>query len=168
MPLPIIGVMGSAAPTPALHDAAYQLGVLLARAGFVVLTGGRPVGVMDAAMAGAKTIPSSLTLGILPGSRGDGVSVHTDLAIFTGLGDARNAINALTPAAIVACGLESPGTVSEVALALKAHRPVILLQASPAAVTFFRAVAGSNPLHVVETPEAALQILEGLELRNAG
>ncbi len=160
--------MGPAAPTPAVHRAAYQLGVLLARAGFVVLTGGRPVGVMDAAMAGAKTVPSSLTVGILPGTRDDGVSIHTDLAIFTGLGDARNAINALTPAAIVACGLESPGTVSEVALALKAHRPVVLLQASPGASAFFQAIAGSNPLYLADTPEDALRFIEGLELRNAG
>ena len=151
--------MGPAAPTPAVHRAAYQLGVLLARAGFVVLTGGRPVGVMDAAMAGAKTVPSSLTVGILPGTRDDGVS---------GLGDARNAINALTPAAIVACGLESPGTVSEVALALKAHRPVVLLQASPGASAFFQAIAGSNPLYLADTPEDALRFIEGLELRNAG
>ena len=160
--------MGPAAPTAAVHDVAYQLGALLAKAGFVVLTGGRAVGVMDAAMAGAKSVPSSLTVGILPGTREDGVSVHTDLAIFTGLGDARNAINALTPAAIVACGLASPGTVSEVALALKTHRPVILLQASVEAVAFFQAIAGSHPLYLADTPAAALGIIEGLELRNAG
>jgi predicted Rossmann-fold nucleotide-binding protein len=44
----------------------------------------------------------------------------------TGLGDARNAINVLSSHVVVALP-GGPGTVSEIALALKAGRPVVLL-----------------------------------------
>ena len=45
---------------------AKSLGELIARQGWVVLTGGRASGVMDAASEGAKSVPGSLTIGILP------------------------------------------------------------------------------------------------------
>jgi predicted Rossmann-fold nucleotide-binding protein len=43
---------------------AERLGELFARAGWVVLTGGRPLGVMEAALRGAKKVEGSLTIGI--------------------------------------------------------------------------------------------------------
>src|SRR5918994_1410733 len=126
---PVIGVMGAGEPSAGNLAAARELGRLVAERGWVLLTGGRPEGVMAAASAGAKEIPGSLTLGILPGASG-GEGPDVDIAVFTGMGEARNAINVLTSDVIVACGVEGPGTVSEVALALKAEKPVILLGAS--------------------------------------
>lgn len=167
MARPIIGVMGGASAGPAQLEAGFRLGALLAKAGYVVLTGGRRVGVMDAALRGAKSVEDSLTIGILPGNRDEDVSRYADLVIFTGLGDARNAINVLTPAAIVACGADTPGTASEVALALKARRPVILLAPSAAAAAYYQEIAGSGELRIAETPEAAMKIIETLEIRNA-
>jgi uncharacterized protein (TIGR00725 family) len=148
------------AGTQSLADAR-RLGRLVAERGWVVLTGGRPAGVMAAASAGAKEVPGSLTLGILPSSSG-GVSPDVDIAVFTGLGDARNAVNVLSSDVVIACGVEGPGTASEVALGLKAEKPVILLRASFEAIAFYRRVAGAGRLLEADTPEDAVRIVEEL------
>ena len=152
--------MGAGEPEPATLEAARGFGRLVAEAGWTLLTGGRPAGVMEAASAGAKAVPGSLTIGILPTGRDGPVSVHVDVAIFTGLGDARNAVNVLSSDVVVACGVEGPGTASEVALALKAGRPTVLLRPTPAAAAFFRSVARGGTLHEAATPEAAIALIE--------
>jgi hypothetical protein len=83
-----------------------------------------------------------------------------DLAIFTGIGEARNAINVLSSDVVVACGVEGPGTASEVALALRLGRPSVLLAPGPAAAQFFQEIAGDAVLHQVATPEAAIELIE--------
>ena len=52
------------------------------------------------------------------------MSQYVDIPILTGMGNARNIINVLTSKIIIAIG-EGPGTLSEVALALKTGKPVI-------------------------------------------
>jgi uncharacterized protein (TIGR00725 family) len=131
--------MGAGAPSPENYTAALELGRLIAERGWVLLTGGLPAGIMAAACAGAKQVPGSLTLGILPSASG-GEGPDVDIAVFTGMGEARNAINVLSSDVIVACGVEGPGTTSEVALALRAGKPTILLGASEEARAFFRGV----------------------------
>jgi uncharacterized protein (TIGR00725 family) len=135
----VIGVMGAGSPSPENYSAAQELGRLVAERGWVLLTGGLPAGVMAAACAGAKQVSGSLTLGILPTASG-GQGGDVDIAVFTGMGEARNAINVLSSDVVVACGVEGPGTTSEVALALRAGKPVILLGASAEARIFFRGV----------------------------
>ena len=157
---PVIGVMGTSEPGPGTLEAAHRLGRLLAEAGWVVLTGGRPAGVMEAACAGAKSVAGSLTIGVLPSGPDGPVSTSVDVAIFTALGEARNAINVLSSDVVVACGVEGPGTASEVALALKARRPTVLLGAAPAAAAFFRTMAGGGVLYEAETPEAVIEIIQ--------
>ena len=152
--------MGTGEPEPGTLAAARRLGQLVAEAGWVLLTGGRPVGVMEAACAGAKSVPGSLTIGILPTGPEGPVSSHVDVAVFTGLGDARNAINVLSSDVVVACGVEGPGTASEVALALKAGRPTVLLAPTPTAAAFFRTLAGQDVIHEVATPEAVIALIE--------
>lgn len=156
---PVIGVMGAGEPSAACLAAAHELGKLLAERGWVVLTGGRPAGVMAAASAGAKQVQGSLTLGILPGAAG-GVGPDVDLAVFTGMGDARNAINVLSSDIVVACGVEGPGTVSEVALALKAEKPVILLAASAPARALFREIGAGRRLLQASKPEEVVTLIE--------
>ena len=157
---PVIGVMGAGEPRPATLDAARRLGRLIADAGWVLLTGGRPAGVMEAASAGARSVPGSLTLGILPSGRDGPVSEEVDVAVFTGVGEARNAINVLSSDVVVACGVEGPGTASEVALALRLDRPTILLAPSPEAAAFFRSIQGAGRLYQVDTPAAAVELIE--------
>ena len=157
---PVIGVMGASEPSPGTLAVARRLGRLAAEAGWVVLTGGRPAGVMEAASAGAKSVPGSVTIGVLPSGREGPVSSHVDLAIFTGVGEARNAINVLSSDVVVACGVEGPGTASEVALALRLGRPTVLLAAAPAAAMFFQSIEPHGRLHQVQTPEAAIDLIE--------
>jgi uncharacterized protein (TIGR00725 family) len=156
----VVGVMGASDPRQVTLEAAHRLGGLVAEAGWIVLTGGRPVGVMEAASVGAKSVPGSLTVGILPTGPSGAVSSAVDLAVFTGVGEARNAINVLSSDVVVACGVEGAGTASEVALALKLGRPTVLLAPSDEASAFFRTVAGEGLLHQVDTPEAVVALIE--------
>jgi uncharacterized protein (TIGR00725 family) len=119
-----------------------RLGERIAEEGWVLLTGGRDAGVMAAAIRGAKRIPGSLTIGILPTASGP-VAPGVDIAIYTGMGNARNAINVLSSQVVVSCGAGGAGTVSEVALALKSGRPVVLLGAPERADRFFRRLGGA-------------------------
>jgi len=157
---PIVGVMGASAASPVALELARRLGHLVAEAGWIVLTGGRPAGVMDAACAGAKSVPGSLTVGILPSGPDGLVGRQVDLAIFTGIGEARNAVNVLSSDVVVACGVEGPGTASEVALALRLGRPTVLLAPAPAAARFFQEIVGDAQLHQVPTAEAAIELIE--------
>jgi uncharacterized protein (TIGR00725 family) len=137
-----------------------RLGEQIAREGWVLLTGGRDAGVMAAAIRGAKRVPGSLTIGILPTAFGP-TAPGLDVAIFTGMGNARNAINVLSSHVVVACGAGGAGTASEVALALKSGRPVVLVGAPASATRFFRGFGGT--LHVARSVgEAVRRIREVL------
>ena len=161
----IVGVMGPAKAKKKDLDNARILGELIARRGWVVLTGGRDVGVMDAACEGAKRVGGSLTIGVLPTAK-DKVSRHVDVPIITEMGSGRNNINVLTSQVVVACGLTGSGTVSEVALAVKAGKPVILVEASSADVAFFRKM-GKRLVAAAASPEEAIAlIMKQVEGRN--
>lgn len=132
----VIGVMGPAVnASSAVLDAAYELGRQSAVRGWIVLSGGRDCGVMDAVSRGAKNA-DGFTVGILPEDTCAGASQFLDLLIPTDLGNARNNINVLASTVVVACGM-GIGTASEVALALKAQKSVVLLKSTPEAAVFF-------------------------------
>jgi uncharacterized protein (TIGR00725 family) len=123
----VIGIMGAGdGASPRDVRLAEWLGELVAERGWIVLTGGRDCGVMSAACRGAKRVAGALTIGILPSESGP-VAPDVDVAVFTGMGNARNAINVLTSDVVVACGVGGAGSASEVALALKCGKPVVLL-----------------------------------------
>ncbi|MCP9455267.1 MAG: hypothetical protein NNA18_04045 [Nitrospira sp.] len=153
----IVGVMGPANARKKDLENARLLGELIARRGWVVLTGGRDVGVMDAACEGAKRVGGSLTVGILPTAK-DRVSRYVDVPIITEMGSGRNNINVLTSHVVVVCGLTGAGTVSEVALAVKAGRPVILVGASAEEEAFFRKL-GKRLVSAVDSPEEAIALI---------
>ena len=120
-------------------DLAYELGKTLAMENYIVLSGGRNCGVMDAAMKGAKD-GGGRTIGILPGNNKSGMSRYVDIPIITGMGNARNIINVLTSEVVVAIG-ESLGTSSEIALALKVKKPVLALNTSGETSNFYKRLA---------------------------
>lgn len=151
-PTPIIGIMGSYSATPEVYQLAFHIGELVAQEGWIVLTGGRAAGVMEAAAKGAKT-RGGVTIGILPGKTQDETSEYIDFPILTGMGDARNVINILTSWVVVACPGEA-GTLSEIALALKNKRPVILLAFHLG--TLFEAYHTAGLLYEAHTPEEAI------------
>ncbi len=143
--------------TPKDIDCAYQLGEAIAGQGWLLLTGGRSVGVMDAASRGA-TAKGGITIGILPGTTYQDLSPSVTIPILTGMGNARNVINVLSCQAIVACGMGA-GTTSEIALAIKSGKPVILLNSPPEAVTFFLALAPRH-VQVAEDVRGAIDLVQ--------
>lgn len=148
----IVGVMGpGVGATEGDCLVASELGKLIAEEGWVLLTGGRSAGIMEAASSGASAA-GGLTVGILPGSDSTGVAEGVHIAILTGLGEARNNVNVLTSDVIVVCGMSS-GTASEVALAIKSRRPLILLGQDQATVSFFKQLDESIRL-AADAPEA--------------
>ena len=103
-------------------DAAERVGRALAERGAVVVCGGL-AGVMEAACRGAKDAGGA-TLGILPGLDRADANPYVDVAVPTGLGEARNALVVRAADALVAVGGEW-GTLSEIALAMRAGKRVV-------------------------------------------
>jgi uncharacterized protein (TIGR00725 family) len=101
---------------------AEEVGFLLAERGVVVVCGGLG-GVMKAACRGAKSAGGT-TVGILPGTERSAANEFVDVAIPTGLGEARNALVVRAADAVLAVG-GGYGTLSEIALAFKAGKRVV-------------------------------------------
>ena len=136
----IIGIMGPGHHVPEPEQQLAQaLGKAIAQQGWVLLTGGRPVGIMAAASRGAASVEGTV-LGILPDDQGSQVASGVTIPIVTGMGSARNVINVLSSHGIIACGL-GLGTVSEIALALKAQKPLVIMPNNPLAQDFFESLA---------------------------
>lgn len=140
---------------------AYELGRALAKHQWVVLNGGRNVGVMDAVSRGVKSV-GGLSIGILPTSDDVTASKALDIVIPTGMGDARNNINVLSSDVIVVCGM-NPGTASEVAFGLKLKKTIILLNALATSISFFQSLDKKN-IRVAHTVNQAIQYIQN-ELR---
>jgi uncharacterized protein (TIGR00725 family) len=83
-------------------------------------------GVMEHAARGARAA-GGLTIGLLPTEDPEDANEYIDVAIASGIGQARNAILARTADGVIAIG-GGLGTLSEVALALRNHRPIIGLR----------------------------------------
>jgi uncharacterized protein (TIGR00725 family) len=77
---------------------------------------------MEAACRGAKE-GGGMTVGILPGADRAAANAFVDVAIPTGLGEARNALVARAADAVIAVS-GGYGTLSEIAFALKAGKRV--------------------------------------------
>jgi uncharacterized protein (TIGR00725 family) len=146
-------------------DDATLIGELVAKAGWAVLTGGRVAGVMGAAANGARAA-GGLTIGILPSLDTLGASPAVDVVLATGLGEARNAVIALSANAFVVCGMNA-GTASEVALAIRAKKPVILLRSDETTSKFFRGL-DADVVRVAMSAGDASEMLRGLLLSHSG
>lgn len=154
----IIGIMGPGNKATAKDLAnAYEIGKKSAQKGYVTMTGARAMGVMDAALKGAKEAGGE-TLGILPNHTKDGASPYADILVITGMLSARNNINVLTSDVVIACGLE-PGTLSEIALALKADKKVILLSENAKGNAFLSELAAGS-LFLAATPDEAMAYVQ--------
>jgi hypothetical protein len=154
---PVVGVVGTGKDGGSAVQAARQLGELIAAEGWVVVSGGRNAGVMKAVSEGAKA-RGGLTVGILP-EKASTVAPEVDVAIFTDMNNARNNLIGLSSNVVVACGLDGAGTASEVALALKNDKKVILLGADSTAQAFFKGLRRSS-VFTADTPQQVIQIIK--------
>ena len=94
----------------------------MAERGAVVVTGGLG-GVMASASEGAATA-GGLVIGLLPGTDRSAANEWVSFALPTGLGELRNGLVVRACDAVIAVG-GGHGTLSEIALALKAGKRVV-------------------------------------------
>jgi uncharacterized protein (TIGR00725 family) len=119
-----IAVVGGAQCSKKEYKIAYDVGIEIASHQAVLICGGGS-GVMEAAAKGAAEA-GGCSIGILPGEKSTQGNRFLSYAVATGLGEARNAVIARTADLMIAVGGEY-GTLSEIALALKMGKPVIVL-----------------------------------------
>ncbi|MGI9539192.1 MAG: hypothetical protein ACR2N6_03475 [Miltoncostaeaceae bacterium] len=122
---PVVAVIGQGSPEGGpVIEGARAVGTALAERGATVVTGGLG-GVMNAASEGARRAGGRV-VAIIPGTDRSAATAHADIVICTGVGEARNlAVVASADAAIAVGG--AWGTLSEIALASRLGRPVVLL-----------------------------------------
>ncbi|HKW10164.1 MAG TPA: hypothetical protein VJO33_07285 [Gemmatimonadaceae bacterium] len=150
----VVGPGENASPA-AIADAA-KVGRAIAERGWVTLTGGRDAGVMDAAARGATEV-HGIAIGILPGTDKEGASSHLSIALPTGLGEARNAVLVTAADAVIACGM-NPGTASEVALALRAGKPVAIVRPTGDTEAFFAKLGDVVPYITADPVDAVAHL----------
>ncbi|MEM8882502.1 MAG: LOG family protein [Planctomycetota bacterium] len=117
----IIGVLGGMGD----DERARAVGGAIAEAGCLLACGGG-LGVMESAARGAREAGGDV-IGILPGTDPEWANEYVNIPIATGLGEARNCVLATCSDAVVCLG-SGPGTLSEVAFALKLGRPVYAIR----------------------------------------
>ena len=142
-----VSIIGAGECSPETAALAERLGKLLAAAGHTLVCGGLG-GVMEAAAKGASQAGGT-TIGILPGQEIAQANRYISYAVATGLGHMRNYLVILNGDAAVAVS-GGYGTLSEIALARKIGRKVIVLGG-------WSEIPGLVP---VQTPEEVLEALE--------
>jgi uncharacterized protein (TIGR00725 family) len=119
-----VSVIGGAQCGAAEQALAAEVGRLVAREGATLICGGMG-GVMEAAARGAKEAGGT-TIGILPGHDRAVANPYLDHVLTTGMGHARNLAVVSSGDAVIAIG-GGYGTLSEIGLAAKVGRPVVIL-----------------------------------------
>jgi uncharacterized protein (TIGR00725 family) len=123
--VPYVAVIGPGAQaTEEECETAREAGRLLADRNAIVVCGGLG-GVMAAACQGAFE-RGGTTVGLLPGRDRSAGNPYLTVAVPTGLGELRNGLVVRTSDAIIAVG-GSWGTLSEVALAVRTGKPVVVI-----------------------------------------
>jgi uncharacterized protein (TIGR00725 family) len=120
-----VGVIGGGECTDTTYKTAQGLGFEIGKKGWILVCGGLG-GVMEAAAKGCVEA-GGMTLGILPGLKRDSANPYIRMALPTGLGEGRNLLVVRASDVLVSIG-GGYGTLSEIALALKAGKPVIGLE----------------------------------------
>jgi uncharacterized protein (TIGR00725 family) len=171
-----VAVIGPGRCSDEEYREAVEVGRLVAARGAVLVCGGLG-GVMEAAARGAREAGGH-TVGILPGHDRRAANVFVDLAVTTGLGEARNVVVVSAGDAVVAVG-GGYGTLSEIGLAAKIGRPVVILhgwQIEPSSVAGTDGAdcahdASGALIHRAASPEEAVALafalMEPLPLTSA-
>jgi len=158
----IIGIMGPSKAEEQDLINAYEIGKYCAKHGYVTLTGGLKYGVMDESLKGAKD-GGGLTVGIMPTEDKSKYSEYVDIAIVTTMSEGRNYIEMWTSDIVVVCGI-SIGTSTEVSLAIKPGKKIILVDSYEEAITFYKKLA-PNQIYVAKGYEEAIKIMEEILLK---
>jgi hypothetical protein len=111
--------------TPKHEKIAYEVGEIIAKSDSVLITGGLG-GVMAAASHGAHDA-NGLTVGIIPQNDATLANEFCDIVIPTGIGLARDFLNALTADGVIIVGGAS-GTLSEVCASYMYKKPMVVIR----------------------------------------
>lgn len=120
-----VGVIGSGICPDAVYELARAVGYEIGKRGWVLVCGGLG-GVMEGAAKGCFEA-GGRTLGILPGPERDAANPYIQIAIPTGLGEARNVLVVRASDVLIAVA-GGYGTLSEIGLALKMGKSVVGLE----------------------------------------
>ena len=146
-----VAVIGGTVTDAEANAAAERVGALLARAGVVVVTGGRE-GIAAAASRGAFDA-GGLTVGILPSRDRSEANPWVHVAVPTGLGELRNALVVMDADAVIAFP-GAYGTLTELGFALHTGRPIVIVGEWPLAT-------GTSVRHAQSAEEAVAWALDG-------
>jgi len=144
-----VAVVGAAACNETEARTAEAVGRAIAERGWLLFTGGLG-GVMEAASRGAAEAGGRV-VGILPGADPTEANPYVEIPVATGMGHARNVVLVQSVDAVVAVG-GGHGTLSEIAVAAKIHKPVVGLHTWE--------IDGVEP---AASPEAAIARIAGEE-----
>ena len=111
--------------TPEHEKIAYDVGAEIAKSNSVLITGGLG-GVMTAAAHGSHDA-NGLTVGIIPQNDATMANVFCDIVIPTGMGLARDFLNALSADGVIIVGGGS-GTLSETTAAYMYRKPIVAIR----------------------------------------
>lgn len=142
---PVIAVVGAGKCSKKLREMAAAVGKYVAEQGGVIVCGGLG-GIMLGAAKGAKEAGGT-TIGILPTLDKDDANDYIDYVIPTGFGEARNLL-VVRAADVVIAFPGKFGTLSEMAFALQAGKPLISVNAWKL----------GEEIKVVETAEEAAKL----------
>ena len=145
-----VGVIGAGECGDSTFKTARNLGFQIGEKGWILVCGGLG-GVMEAAAKGCAEA-GGMTLGILPGSKRNSANPYIRIALPPGLGEGRNLLVVRTSDVLVS--IEGGyGTLSEIALALKAGKPVIGLET-------WKHIQG---IQYVSHPDEVIEKINGLD-----
>jgi uncharacterized protein (TIGR00725 family) len=122
---PYVAVVGSGTASRHLYEKARTVGRLVAERGGTLVCGGLS-GVMEAAARGT-TEAGGTAIGILPDENRRRQNSYLTYSVATGTGQARNLAVVCSGDVVIAVGGEY-GTLSEIGLARKVGRPVVVLE----------------------------------------
>ena len=117
----IVAVIGASTATHEELAIAEEVGLLIAKNGWILVNGGLG-GVMEASAKGAFEA-GGIVVGILPTPATDAANRFVTIPIATNMGHARNVIIAHTADVLIAIG-GGEGTLSEIAIARKLEKTV--------------------------------------------
>lgn len=130
-----IGIIGSAgaeeypsnnSPSQKIFDAAYELGKLVGKEGYILITGGKG-GIMEAASRGAKEV-GGITVGVVKGSKRYTANKYVDVEVVSGMeGCGEETMLVLMCDALIAIG-GGAGTLQELSIAYRNKKPIITLR----------------------------------------
>ena len=120
-----VAVVGSVTATGKLYEQAREVGRLVAERSGIVVCGGLS-GVMEAAARGA-TEAGGVAIGVLPDEHRRRQNQYLSYSVATGVGQARNLAVVCSGDVVIAVGGEY-GTLSEIGLARKVGRSVVVLE----------------------------------------